>query len=877
MVEHWTYTYSSPGYNMDMAASMIMGMDGNLYLAGFGGYGAFTRDIIAMSLTQSGAQRWYYNYNGPGSNFDNCHEITYGLDGYIYIAGTALASTDDFLILHLTRFGHERKPAYLYDGPAHNSDEAYAVACGGSDSLFTCGTTYNASSNEDFIIMGQDISFPATYPGEISASPSPLVIDYDGTRDLPDPSRPSCLRTITKGLSQAAIEPALTARMQHLAGDEFIPIIIRLSEQVDPAALEADALQVGRTARREWVCSQLKAVSQRSQKDILSYLETMACQDRAKDIVSLWIVNAVSAKVRKDVVYELANIAGVIAISLDSECFHASGEVPAGPRDGPAGREVVWGVQKIQANQVWSLGYTGRGVIVGILDTGVSWAHQDLNDHLWDGGTLYPAHGYDFVNRDNYPSDDHGHGTHVAGIVAGDGTAGSQTGVAPDARIMTIKVLNASGAGSLTWIIEGLQFAIDHGADIVNMSLGADSAGNATKDYCRDMCRIAYVADVPLTISAGNGKGGSNHYAIPYDITCPGDVPAPWFAPNGGHNAVISAGATDEADVIAGFSSYGPTQWNTNMYTDYTYPPGLKKPDVTAPGVNIISLLYNNMSGYTSMSGTSMAAPHLAGTIALMLEKNHFLTCREIDSLIENTALDLGAAGRDNYYGAGRINALNAVNAVVPSRWPSASLYIRNAPAAPGNLEFDMHLTWKAAWIKSVSVNSFVLVPGESTVVTVHVDTTGMPNNTTRYDTIWIYSNDPGMGNYPEPVWLVRGMIGVEDPTYPGARSEIEYNDAMLAIWPNPFSQRTAARIRMQIAHVPGAECQADVGPQGTLRIYDATGRLVRQWTGMAARSPIEIEWQGDDGNGRMLPPGIYFVRFQNGGFKTNGKVIMLK
>jgi subtilisin family serine protease len=298
-----------------------------------------------------------------------------------------------------------------------------------------------------------------------------------------------------------------------------------------------------------------------------------------------------------------------------------------------SGREIVWGVEKIQADSVWSLGYTGKGVIVGVLDTGVSWGHQDLNDHLWEGGVSYPAHGYDFVNHDKYPSDDNGHGTHVAGIIAGDGTAGSQTGVAPDAQIMAIKVLNASGAGALTWIIEGLQFAIDHGADIINMSLGADSANSATKNYCRDMSRIAYITGVPLTVSAGNGKGGGSHYVIPYDITSPGDVPAPWYAPNGGRNATMSVGATDAADVIANFSSYGPTQWNTNIYMDYLYPSGLKKPEVSAPGVNIKSLLYNNMSGYTSMSGTSMAAPHLAGTMALMLEKNRFLTCRELDSI----------------------------------------------------------------------------------------------------------------------------------------------------------------------------------------------------------------------------------------------------
>lgn len=168
-----------------------------------------------------------------------------------------------------------------------------------------------------------------------------------------------------------------------------------------------------------------------------------------------------------------------------------------------------------------------------------------------------------------------------------------------------------------------------------------------------------------FSAAAGNGDGAGGHYDVTFDISSPADSPPPWYG-DGGHSCCIATGATDQNDSWASFSSYGPTQWNiSGSYVDYPYPPGLLKPEVTAPGVEIISTLSTHFGGgYISMSGTSQAAPHTAGVIALMLSKNPAITPVEIDYILESTAVELGPAGKDSLYGAGRIDAFSAVNAV---------------------------------------------------------------------------------------------------------------------------------------------------------------------------------------------------------------------
>jgi subtilisin family serine protease len=177
-----------------------------------------------------------------------------------------------------------------------------------------------------------------------------------------------------------------------------------------------------------------------------------------------------------------------------------------------------------------------------------------------------------------------------------------------------------------------------------------------------------------LAVGVHHSVAAGNEGPSAPSIRCPGDCPPPWRhtpeqVATGAFASVTTVGATDSGDAIASFSSRGPVNWETIApWFDWNDTPpnaGLIDPDVCAPGVGVISCSYSNPSGYTSMDGTSMATPHVAGAMALMLDANPFLSCSQVNQILEETAVDLGAAGKENIFGAGRINALAAVQAAL--------------------------------------------------------------------------------------------------------------------------------------------------------------------------------------------------------------------
>jgi hypothetical protein len=325
----------------------------------------------------------------------------------------------------------------------------------------------------------------------------------------------------------------------------------------------------------------------------------------------------------------------------------------------------------MNAPEVWDLGYTGQDIVVAILDTGVNYNHNDIKNNMWEHPD-YPFHGWNFVNNTNNPMDDHilgGHGTHVAGTVAGDGTSGSQTGVAPGAKIMALKVLNSFGGGSESNVWNALQFGIDNEADVLNLSLGWLHANNPNRTVWRNTFDNVLAAGIISSVAAGNEGNQLGQYPVPDNVRTPGDVPPPWLHPDqtliGGTSSVMSIGATDINDQIANFSSHGPVTWqDVAEYNDYPHNPemGLIRPDVVAPGDNIKSLSRTNNSGYNTMSGTSMAAPGAAGVMALLLSKNPDLTPAQICQILEENTLVL-EPGKNNLSGSGRLDALAAINA----------------------------------------------------------------------------------------------------------------------------------------------------------------------------------------------------------------------
>jgi hypothetical protein len=494
------------------------------------------------------------------------------------------------------------------------------------------------------------------------------------------------------------------------------------------------------------------------------------------------------------------------------------------------------------------------------MDSGVNYNHTDLADHMWDGGAPYPNHGWDFVNNDNDPMDSHGHGTACAGIVAGDGTSGSNTGVAPDARIMALKIY----PGTEVEMGQAIQFGQDNNADLLSCSIGWQNPSNSIKDWCRGQSNILYAAGLIWCIAAGNGDGSGGHHPVPQDIWAPACCPGPWYAPNGGNGAVIAVGATDISDNIADFSSYGPTEWNTASYTDYPYPPGLMKPDIAAPGVNCKSLSYTDNTGYVDgINGTSFAQPHVTGTIALMLSKEPLLPPQEIDSLIQTTAFDIEIAGRDSLSGAGRIDALTAITLTGGTKF--AQLWVINQEGADPGVLMVSNITkaQNQPWLIAASPADFFCYVGDSQDVRVAVDTTGqgLTWGQTYYDTLLIWSNASNVNPDRVPVILIMATIGIEENE---AIIPVQ-NHGCLSVSPNPFRERT------DIDFGIGQSVESI-----ELKIYDVTGRIVKDFYHPTHLRSTPISWNGTDDKGHKLPAGVYFVRFGSEGFKQTQKVILL-
>lgn len=417
--------------------------------------------------------------------------------------------------------------------------------------------------------------------------------------------------------------------------------------------------------------------------------------------MSLWIFNGISCKMNAEMVNSMALRNDVSVVLLDE----MRNMLPDGEESQPGEpvRGNAWNVTKVNADDVWNLGYTGTGIIVAVIDSGVNYNHTDIANNMWDGGDDYPNHGWDFAYDDNNPMDDNGHGTHCAGTVSSYGTNGTQCGIAKDAKIMALKVMNNKGEGSDRDIIDGVQFAVAQGADVLSLSLGAPGIGGYW--LYRDTFVNVGVCGAVASIAGGNDRDELSKYPIPYNIGAPGNCPPAWHNPDqtleGGHSAVVTVGATTSSDAIAYFSSEGPVTWTSGAYigsyNDYPYTPGsdveigLIKPDVSAPGYNIQSLAYNSNSGYAYMSGTSMATPCVAGVMALMLELDPTLTARQIDSIMETTAVQCGGYTRkNNDFGAGRIDAYAIISSMLTACDPPINL----TATVDGR---DVTLTWTSA------------------------------------------------------------------------------------------------------------------------------------------------------------------------------------
>ncbi len=471
------------------------------------------------------------------------------------------------------------------------------------------------------------------------------------------------------GYAQAVIDPLLSEEMARRNDDEKINVIVIMKSQYDRAQMNRQANYFAtRSERREFVVNELKAFAEATQFDLRRSLDEMRRNDMTTEPTVLWMANALGLSANKAAIADLARRNDIEIIGYDIE----RNWIPDGEEATPASatREITPNVTQVGANQVWDLGYTGEGIVVAVIDTGVNYNHLDVADHLWDGGTEFPHHGFDVYNNDNDPMDDHGHGSHCSGTVLGDGTAGSQTGMAPNATLMCVKCLNANGGGGATPISAGIQWAVEHGCDLFSMSLGISNSTIAERTLLRQTCVAALDAGVVAAIAAGNEGNQMWQAPIPNNVRVPGSCPPPYMDEVQGENpgdltCSVCIGAVNYNDAAANFTSRGPVTWTNTEFGDYPYDPGigLIRPDVCAPGVDIKSLNYQSNTGYTLMSGTSMATPCAAGCMALMLSKDPNLMPADVCRILEETAVRL-AEGKSNIFGFGRIDVLAAVEAI---------------------------------------------------------------------------------------------------------------------------------------------------------------------------------------------------------------------
>lgn len=427
------------------------------------------------------------------------------------------------------------------------------------------------------------------------------------------------------------IEPALLEAMVDGTAVRFIV------EMADTAVLPTTLAET--TAQQAAMLDTLQQTAANSQAAALATLNNLATVGDVANVRSLWIVNSIAATGNFTAVQTIASLPEVAQVRLDvvvqqigatdtptATLLATSAAVVTGP-------VASWGIEKINAPSVWhGLGIDGSGVTVAIMDTGVDWQHPDLMDNYRgnQGGTVDHAGNWfnAVVPTDTVPVDNFGHGTHVAGTAVGH----NGIGVAPGANWIAVNVAGPLGFIWESDVHRGFEWLlapngdVSLAPDVVNNSWGSTIPNNL---FINDIAAL-HAANINVVFSAGNSGPFTSTVGYP-----------------AGYPGVLSIGASDEIDEVAWFSSRGPSYLTNEL-----------KPWIVAPGTQILSALPGGVYGL--QNGTSMASPHVAGSIALLLAANPSLTRLEINQILADTAVPLGNTPNNNS-GWGRLDVYAAV------------------------------------------------------------------------------------------------------------------------------------------------------------------------------------------------------------------------
>lgn len=451
------------------------------------------------------------------------------------------------------------------------------------------------------------------------------------------------------------IAPPLLSKLEGMREDELVEVVIRLKSI--PKELSTYVRGNYRLAVQT-----LKNWADYTQRNLINLI----LSEGGVVLNKFWLDNVVLARVPAGKISKIASLPEVVKIFENFE-VHIIEPVTKEETDVRSNQVSSWGIFKIRAPEVWALGYTGQGVRIAVLDTGVDVTHPALAGKMLTldpTSPYYPGGWMEFDGAGNpvlsTPHDTHGHGTHCSGTALGGDTSYILIGVAPGATLMHGLVL-PGGGGTFAQVLAGMQWTVDPfyidpatgqivytglPAHVVSMSFGAE--GYYGNDLFPAIEAMLLTNIVPVAAIGNGGPGSTGN---------PGNI---W--------GVFGVGATDINDNVASWSSGAVVTWPspppTWPFFDM-YPSTYIKPDVSAPGVSITSAVPGG--GYEAWSGTSMATPHVSGTVALMLQAAGWLyhdipdTPEQIYLMLNSTAIDFGTPGQDTRYGWGRIDAYEAV------------------------------------------------------------------------------------------------------------------------------------------------------------------------------------------------------------------------
>lgn len=452
--------------------------------------------------------------------------------------------------------------------------------------------------------------------------------------------------------SQVEVSSRLQDALNRASENDYIKVLVLLRSQVDLAALDQQlySQKSSMQQRAYQVITALKQNAESTQGSLKSYLDSKLESSDVYTYQTFWISNLFTIEAKTQVVYELMNRLDVAEMDLDALLELDKPEKVEGFVEGT--ESVEPGLRIINAHLLWAQGITGQGRLVMDIDTGVFPNHPALN-FKWRGNHVPSNQAWFDPAGTTVPSDCDGHGSHTMGTMVGwSPTTGDTVGVAPDAEWIAAKTICSSphtsnSVAAFQWAIDpdGNPSTIDDMPDAINNSWYDPDVTNECSGIYKTTLDAVEAAGIAVVFSAGNNGPGTSTITKPKNI-------------NTNNVNVMCTAAIDGASYLGGntnpiasFSSRGPSLCGGTGSL-------LIKPEVSAPGVSVRSS--GSATGYTVLSGTSMASPHVAGAVALLKQFAPNLTGKQILEALYNTAVDLGAAGEDNNYGMGLIDVYAA-------------------------------------------------------------------------------------------------------------------------------------------------------------------------------------------------------------------------